>query len=363
MKVGIITFHRARNYGAVLQAYALMTYINNNFDGVEAELIDYRCKYIEDFYEPVIRMRRPKQFILDVLSKNRIVKRNECFQEFVDSAIKVSTPCDRTNIKSQPYDRYIAGSDMIWHWHTTEDGEFFDDAYFLDFVTDDSKKFSYAASFGTEDLPEKYLEHYRKVLSGFNAISVREKSGIKQVKDLTGKDAECNIDPTLLFGGNEWRKIAVKPSEQKYVLLYEVGGISQELRSAADQIAAQKGCKVITLFSEYNPIQYARTKNGIFGFSPREFLGWIDNAECVLTNSFHGTVFSIIFHKQFLSEINAWSKNNRSFELMKAVKLENRTLENSNLRIDDSIDWSEVDSRLNEERKKSYKVIENIVRQ
>ena len=89
----------------------------------------------------------------------------------------------------------------------------------------------------------------------------------------------------------------------------------------------------------------------------------MNNAECVLTNSFHGTAFSIIFHKQFLSEINAWSKNNRSFELMKAVKLENRTLENSNLRIDDSIDWSEVDSRLNEERKKSYKVIENIVRQ
>lgn len=363
MNIGIITFHRARNYGAVLQAYALMTYINKNFDDVKAEIIDYRCKYIEDFYKPIIRKNGPKNFIIDVLSKNRIVKRNNCFQEFVDNFLNVTSSCDETNVQNLRLDRYIAGSDMIWHWHTTEDGEYFDDAYFLNFVADDSKKFSYAASFGTEDLPEKYLEHYRKVLSGFNAISVREKSGVDLIKNLTGKDAKCNIDPTLLFEGDEWRKIAVKPSERKYVLLYEVGEISQELRNAADRIAAQKGCKVITLFSEFRPLQYVRTKNGIFGFSPREFLGWIDNAEYVLTNSFHGTAFSIIFHKQFLSEINTWSKNNRSLELMKTVGLESRALEGSDLKIDNIIDWNEVGARLNKERDKSYKVIENIVRQ
>ena len=358
MKVGIITFHRARNYGAVLQAFALMTYITKNFKNADAKIIDYRCKFIEEFYTLRNPQKGIKNFIKYFLSKNTIKKRNATFQDFIDTKLKLSLPCDMSDIKYLSFDKYIAGSDMIWHWHTHEGIELFDDSYFLNFVDDASKKYSYASSFGTDKIPQKYNSHYRKLLADFQFISVRERSGIEIVKNLTGKESSCNIDPTLLFNHEDWKKIAIPPKENRYVILYEVGGISQDMKETAVYIAKKLKCKLITLFSEYDLKQYLLTKNGIFGFSPCEFLGWINNAEFVVTNSFHGTAFSIIFHKYFLSEINTWSKNNRSLELINLLQLQDRILDRKKIVIDNPIDWENVDLILDAERKKSFNLLE-----
>ena len=200
MKIGIITFHRARNYGAILQTYALMTFINENFDDVIAEIIDYRSYYIEDFYK-VGKLtgsfrRRISQKIKNIKNENR----NKNFQKFINSRLVLSKKCDRDNIVDIcDYDRYISGSDMIWHWHTTDSGEYFDENYFLNFVKNNNIKLSYAASFGFDQIPDKYFDFYKRMLGSYSRISVREESGIKIIKKLLQKNAQANIDPTLLF--------------------------------------------------------------------------------------------------------------------------------------------------------------------
>lgn len=343
MKIGIITFHDAKNYGAALQAYALCKFINNNIQNVEAEIIDYKCRYLDDFYNPSFAYGNSiKGRIKRVLAKNILLRRNQVFDEFVQNNIPLSCKYDKSNIKyAQNYDTCIAGSDMLWHWHTDEYGEHFDNVYFLDFLNDNSKKNSYAASFGTESIDSKYDEYYKSVLKGFKNISVREKSGIVLVRKFIGREVECHVDPTLLFSMHEWRKIEKKPLKDSYVILYEVGSISDRMLDYAKKLAYEKGKELIILLSEYDPIH----SKGIFGYSPEEFLGWFDNADYVITNSFHGTVFSILYHKQFLVEINSWIKNNRASELLEKLQLSDRTID-LGTNIDSVIDWYGVDNKL-----------------
>lgn len=362
MKVGIITFHRARNYGAVLQAYALMRFISENFEEVNAELIDYRSEYIEEFYRAD---NHGSDFLAAIQGKflqKILLNRNKVFQKFVDKNLVLSDSCNAESIYNlNEYDKYIAGSDMLWHWHTTEEGEFFDDNYFLSFVKDKSKKNSYAASFGTDYIPEKYIDYYRRHLGDYNNISVREESGIDIIKNLVGKQAKCNIDPTLLFTMDNWKKIENRPQMSGYVLLYQVGGISNKLWKCARNIAKRKKTKLIVLYSEYYPLSKYTPKRGIFGYSPEEFLGWFDNADCVITNSFHGTAFSIIYHKKMLVDINSWTKNNRAYELMIKLGLELRTID-SQCDIEQPIDWSRVEEKLDWLRKDAKQYLDKILK-
>lgn len=358
MKIGIVTFHDAKNYGAALQAYALCKYINNNLQNVDAEIVDYKCKYLDAFYDPSLAFGNSiKGRIKRFLAKTTLTQRNRVFAEFVKHNIPLSTRYDENNINSaQNYDAYIAGSDMLWHWHTDSNGEHFDNTYFLDFVKGNSKKNSYAASFGTESIDSKYEEHYKSMLKDFNNISVREESGIGFIEKFTGKKPLCHVDPTLLFTMQEWRKIEKKPQKDSYILLYEVGSISERMLSYAKKLANEKSKELIILLSEYDPIK----SKGIFGYSPQEFLGWFDNADYVITNSFHGTVFSILYHKQFLVEINSWIKNNRSSELMEKLNLSDRTLD-LGTDIDFTIDWNMVDAKLNVLRDDTEKYLNKIV--
>lgn len=358
MNIGIITFHNAKNYGAALQAYALCKFINSEYKEANAEVIDYKCKYLEDFYDPNKAYDKSiKGRIKRVLSKKVLQHRNEVFDNFVKKNIPLSQSCDTYSISQiKMYDQYISGSDMLWHWHTTNEGDFFDDVFFLGFVKDHNKKNSYAASFGTDSIDDKYLSYYERMLKSFHNISVREESGIEIVKSITGKSACCHVDPTLLFSSNEWRMIEKKPELKGYVLLYEVGNISNKMLAFAEKLANEKNKKLIILLSEYNPIK----RRGIFGYSPEEFLGWFDNADYVITNSFHGTVFSILFHKQFVVEINSWIKNNRASELMKVLQLDERNLDICK-DIDEKIHWDNVDSKLQYLRADAREYLASIV--
>ncbi len=356
-KIGIITFHNAKNYGAALQSYALCNFINKECEDTYAEVINYQCKYLDDFYDPKFAYNNSlKGKIKRFLAKTKLTNRNKSFDEFVEKNIPLSKECDTSNIKDMDYDIYLAGSDMLWHWHDTDNGSYFDDNYFLKFVSDNYKKNSYAASFGTDEIPEKYNNYYSQMLGDFNNISVREESGVKFVNKLTGKKAECHVDPTLLIDVNEWKKIEKKPSESGYVLLYEVGSITETMRETAEYIAKKNNKKLIILLSEYNPIR----SKGIFGYSPNEFLGWFDSADYIITNSFHGLVFSIIFHKQFLVEVNSWIKNNRAIELMKRLKLDNRTID-EHTNIDETIEWKNVDNKVEKFRIESKEYLNKII--
>ena len=356
-KIGIITFHNAKNYGAILQSYALCKFINNEFKNTNAEVINYKCKYLEDFYNPKLAFGDSlKGKIKRVFAKTKLTNRNTIFDEFVMKNIPLSKEYDKKNVKDSTYDTYIAGSDMLWHWHETEKGTFFDDNYFLGFVTDSFKKNSYAASFGTNDIPKMYNAYYERMLRDFRNISVREESGVKLVNKLIGNKAECHVDPTLLIKVNEWRKIEQRPTELGYVLVYEVGSITESMLESAKSIAKKKNKKLVILLSEYEPFR----SKGIFGYSPNEFLGWFDNADYVITNSFHGLVFSIIYHKQFLVEVNSWIINNRAMELMKRLNLDNRIIAKY-ADIDEVINWSNVDKRLDRMRLESKEYLNEVI--
>ncbi len=362
MRIGIITFHNAKNYGAFFQAYALSKVIESllGSDGT-VEVLDYKCKYIDKDYKARLTFNGFKQTIYSVLSFFPIVRRNYRFDRILREKINLSKGyTEKTILSANNYDCYIAGSDMIWHWHTVDGKEIFDANYFLDFVTDSNKKNSYAASFGTDSIPDNYKDFYYNHLSTFNKISIREKSGISFLKDLN-KSVNVNLDPSLLLDKEKWNLLNLKKRKHgKYILVYEVGKLTDRMVEYAKKLSELKGYKIIYLNSEYNVKNQLIHKNSYFGFSPADFITWFSSAEYVITNSFHGTAFSIIYEKPFLSEIDSWIKNNRSLELLLLLGLEERIL-TDDCDIDKPINWESVQEKLQLEREKSYCYLKQIV--
>ena len=213
-KIGILTYHRAYNYGAVLQAYALQSAIQNiNYN---VEIIDYCCDYIEKIGSE----KSIKNIIKFILSGRRINQTKKKFVKFRNDKLNLSNnDFNRDTIKeiADLYDIYIVGSDQVWNYQ----GSNFDKTYFLDFVKQNTKKKSYAASFGISKIPPKYEKEYIRLLNKFSDISVREKQGINIINNLLGKDCELVLDPTLLLSKKEWKEktsISNRIIKEKYLL-------------------------------------------------------------------------------------------------------------------------------------------------
>lgn len=249
MKIGIITFHRAVNYGAVLQAYALQTMIQKL--GADVEILDYRCSYLEDNYNPIKILGRASNIkgFLGILVKvfPSAVKKKRSFDRFLKDHLNISK--ERYNRNSvyqsnQVYDIFITGSDQVWNYNHTN----FDKSFFLNFVNDSSKKTAYAASLGFGSLPDKYVEEYRNLLSDFRAISVREKSAQQILKDILKKEVPVMPDPVFLLDKEEWDRII--PSGQtikdKYILVYELMP-SESLFKFALKLQHETGYKIIRI--------------------------------------------------------------------------------------------------------------------
>ena len=181
MNFGIITFHRAVNYGAVLQTYALQEALRNL--NIDSEVIDYRDNIIDNrfkfFYDKSL-----KKLVKDFIYFPIFYRKNKKFEKFIEGNIvttkKIIRNCDELN-QLKEFDQYITGSDQVWNYRLTN----WDEAYFLDFVKDNKKKNSYAASFGMNEIPKKEQEKYKSLLSQFNHISVREENGIEIIHKAT----------------------------------------------------------------------------------------------------------------------------------------------------------------------------------
>lgn len=358
MKVGIMTFHRAINYGAVLQAFALCKFINNM--GVTCEVIDYHSIPLNETYRIFdFKKNNPIVGVLKGLIKgNIIVNKKNKFKKFVNNYISLSEiQYEKEELKSlnNKYDLFITGSDQVWSPNCVG----FDEAYFLTFA-EDKKKNSYAASIGCKSIPENKREEYKKRLSGYKNISLREINAVTLLKEIgVEADMEVNIDPTFLLSSDTYNDIAVKPSEEKYVLVFSVN-MPVNLLEYAKKLAALKNLKVIYINDK--PIMRVKGIEYKAGVSPEEFLGYIKNAEYVVTNSFHGTVFSVIFHKQFFVEYNTKNgRNSRSEELLNKLNITGRELINEKPIDDAAIDWESVDNVINNERIKSMNYIKKII--
>lgn len=361
-KVGVITFHRAINYGAVLQTYALQKFLNSN--GYDSEVIDYRNDYMENFYKSfAIKDKTPKQIIRNAVNLSAMKKKKAKFRGFIDQYIPVSEKVyTKENIKesNNVYDCFISGSDQVLNFNCSK----FDKNYFLDFVQDAEKKHTYAASFGMKQLPDEYKEEYTKLLSTFPDLSIRETAGQKIVKELTGEDSTLTVDPVFLLDQEQWSKIAKKPDMSNYIVIYKLNA-SDLIYDFARELAKKTGKQIVAL--SFDTIDQIKTRDikGITSASIEEFLGYFKYADYVVTNSFHGTAFSVIFHKDFYVEPKQkdFKPNDRVESLLKITHLENASIYSlEDCKLDVERDFDVADKALKKERENASLYLENVLK-
>lgn len=314
MKVGILTFHFVDNYGAMLQVYALQKTLSKQ--NIESDVIDYRPSYLQNKYNvtPLDIIKHPRKVLYSVIHYNYKKRQHSKFVGFMDKYLKLSPKTMKVinkNIENQ-YKYFITGSDQVWNPNIT--GE--DKSYFLNFIDDDSKKISYAASIGN-DINENIEKIVLKNTEKFDKVSVREEEVSKYFK-LLGKNFNTVLDPTLLLSKNEWIEIESKPINvpKRYILVYDLE-CRKDILDMAVKKSKEENIELITI----HPLnkKYHKHRN-LVDVGPEEFIYLFHNAEYIYTNSFHGLVFSTIFDKKVFV-ISHSTRNSRLRNLINLLEL------------------------------------------
>ena len=310
-KVGIITFHNADNSGAVLQAYALQKSLEK-YCFIRSEIIDYRCENIEK--TKYIKIQNIKTALMSLYYK---MKRKK-FDEFRKSYLKLSPKVYYKNniLNCKNYDIYISGSDQVWNLECSG----YDYTYFLNFVPNDKLKYSYAASLGTYNYKDDEITYIKNLLMKFDIISVREQSAVNILNKIGLKNICVQCDPVFMLDVEDWKNIMSKRLiKKKYVFVYL---IQKDINVIHNANVFAKG-------HNYKIINNKSSIEFILHNSPREFLSWIFNAECIFTNSFHVAAFSLIFNKPLGADIELTNNgiNNRINELLKSVNAQDCILD------------------------------------
>ncbi len=309
--IGIITFHSADNLGAALQASALQEYIYNNFD--DCELVNY----IPNNSIPpkrLVCLRRIAHVGKTVLSSKSgyaVLMRERRFKDYRSKYMKISDCCyygDKDIFINPPkYDILVSGSDQILNTTLTGDSE----AYYLGF-DHSAKKVSYASSFGRTEISEKEKQLIVSELDGFDYVSVREESGKGIVEKLTHHAPQLVVDPVFLLDRSEWEQRCSEHLTGKYVFVYSMEN-SPVLETIVSEMRKRYGLPVYVVRGGGTAGRIAGKE--IFSCGPSEFLGYIKNAEYVITNSFHGTAFGYIFGKKIINTAHS-SRNTRLENLL-----------------------------------------------
>ena len=377
MKAGIITFNRAYNNGAVLQCYALLYALKKN--GIDCQVVDYYPAYFEELYKikKRFKMTHPpvKTWLNHFKLRHVLHERNKNYEDFIDRYIdKTDTFYSIEDIEDccPDFDIFISGSDQVWNYGCT----YFDPVYFLDFKRAElAKKYSYAACIGLleNQIPHNLLEEYKKRLTGYEEYSVREVSAVPIIKKLVGRTARIDVDPTLLLDGDEWDLICDKGIEEKsYIFVYYVQRTKKLQKYALDLAKSYKSkgkdIKVICVACNTEPeiLSGKYDKEFCFdlrpGAGPSQVVRLIRDAECVITNSFHGSIFSILYHKKFVTLLTEDSGkiNTRTSNLLNTLDLTERSMTEDFTEIERPIDWSSVENKLNAMRKNSLEYLKQI---
>ncbi len=384
MKIGIITVQKAPNYGAVLQCYALWKYFV--LQGVTTEVIDLYRKEHNGYIESSIYKAYPKNrpllktiksivlafmpFLSNYKRKENAYKKknkikydewNNAFDRF-NNRIHYSKPyysIDELYRNPPEYDIYMTGSDQLWNPTQSYSIE----PYFLTFVRNGGKKISYATSIGQENLSDNVFNDYKSWIKEYDFISLREQSAIDLLQPFSEKNIERTIDPTLLIDSSEWHEIAIKPKDIDYVFCYTLHP-NMDLLNYAVKFSESKGMKLIYWVHGFkDDLDLGNNVIGRFVISPEEWIGYIKHASYVITDSFHGSVFSIIFHKEFYTFIpQNNTRGSRIRDLFSMLNLENRLLDDLCIIGETSEpNYREVDEIIQKERTKSISFLENVL--
>lgn len=340
-QVGIINYHRALNYGAVLQAYALQQSLFNL--GYDNAIIDYNSPAIKKQYK--LKFPSSVKNIKFNLAYLLRIKRAVRFKKFRKNNLVMTKQCNIKSIDNYGslFKNVIVGSDQVWNLPTNN----FDLNYLLKFVNSASKKISYAASMGKSTVSESEVKAFTNNLKEFSHISVREQKAKELLSGLYKQDISVHLDSVFLLDKSNWKSIIGKAPNEKYVLVYQLIK-SETLLKYARELAKTYNCKIFIISKSLSGSLY--NKNGIIDKSncgPQEFLSLLYYAEHVVTNSFHGTAFSVIFNKKFNVEfVKSADVNSRFTNILSKFKLEDRILEPNKKIQTDFNDYTEINLKI-----------------
>ena len=322
--------HKVENVGSALQAYALQRVVESL--GYECELIDYLYPTIEHlaYQDRIVQVQELSilNLILCLLRKTKALLRKKTvnpFEQFYSDNFHCSKQsfCNRLQLQSDcpMYDIYMSGSDQVWNPQYIG----FDTSFFLDFAPEGARKISYASSFSINKLPVEFTKAYQRELMKFDRISVRERSGVNIVKELTGKNCENVCDPTLLLNAEQWAELAEQSmfkTDEHYILVYLMAYAYNPYPDVYDYIErVYKQLNIPIVF--FNPLverKFNIREIHVSVKGPNEFLYLFSHADYVITDSFHGTAFSLIFQKPFITCIqNRYSIDSRITDLLDEV--------------------------------------------
>lgn len=366
-KIGILTYHHNYNYGTELQAIALQYYIENKLCK-ECEIINYQP---DDGYSGKVlietRIRRSLHYIKHfrkyfTLFKNRYNVREKkkqfdvFLQEYMRVSPRITQKSNLVDIVSN-YSTVAVGSDQTWNplvsqWET----------FLLDYVQDGTKKVAYAPSLGTGEIPQGYLEIYKNSLASFSYISCREASGATFLSELLNRDVKVVLDPTMLLKKEEWLKFAspISAVKKPYLLVYMLGDNADHRRVILN-IANRYNLNIVSL-----PISFREMldTNGTGVYcGPGGFISLLNDADFICTDSFHGTMFSINFNKDFYAftkfgKDETGSDNKRLFDALSMFSLEDRMYK-GNEPTNRYIDYDRTNSIINTMRLEANEFLKN----
>ena len=367
-KIGIITFHNSYNCGSMLESYAIMKYLRNKkFD---AEIIDFSSEGQVKLYKTFFQEKNLKSVIKNIIlfpHKKRIDYNNSKYEEFKNQFFKLSKKINNNDFSGLKYDYYIAGSDQVWNI-TIDD---YDDVYFLNW-TKDGKKIAYAPSFGSKNPIEfagENLNKYKNMMSSFDAISIRENNGKKWIKEMINKDVPVLIDPTLLLSSNEYDKLLDNSCtpKGKDIFLY-CPGFKKDICKFVKKVSDKYNLPVIA----WSAKSFYVKNIGSLGFklpkyeSPSVYLSLIKNASLIFTTSFHGTIFSTIYRKNFYVIKNGgmYGNDDRVKTLIDKLGIQDRLIKyefDENFDYLAKVDYSKYEKLLPEEQKQADEYLKRTI--
>lgn len=359
-KVGLVTCYFKHNYGSMLQAYATQKFLDNNNIPNETINIDNNIDFLKGKRKYYLSQLTNIRFIntkfgmiklkFDKMLNKKLAKnisvRDKKYIEFKEENFRLTLPYtsykELTEFCKNEYSSIIVGSDQLWLPVNVVA-----DYYTLNWVPDNINKISYATSFGVSSIPCKYNKKYNYFLNRINYLSIRESSGLKLAKNIANVDAKMVCDPTILLNKKEWENFSNgdRIVKGKYIFCYFLGNNIQH-RKFAEKLRNKTDCKIVSLNHADEYVKYSDTFADIilYDIGPKEWINLIRYADYICTDSFHGTVFSLIFNKIFFSFRRYNSKsvgetNSRLDSLLNIVGISSERILSGNEKIDDVINY------------------------
>lgn len=365
MNISIITRHAISNYGSLLQAIATQRLIEDL--GHDCEIVDY-IRSDETYREKEKTLLKGKSYNSSLLKRSAYLilrqpesitagKRFEKMQKQYLHLTKRYSSLTELEQDRPRSDIYMTGSDQVWG--PVMDGSY-DSAYCLSFTGDNDRRVAFAASFGRTKFTPEIEAYYKKWLSRYEAISVREDSAV-QLLNAWGIEAKQVLDPTLVMERSVWEKLAkpIKLQPKKYILVYQIHN-DKKLDRYAKAVAKNNNISFIRISPSFHQI----TRGGRFVYCPDvgEFLSYIKNAACLITDSFHGTAFALNFNTPFV-EILPGETSTRNMSILRLTGLTDRVLQNESdfALATRSIDFTYANRVLAEKRRESLSVLKEML--